>query len=52
MDMDMGHEHTQVSGLGMETNYAFARDFWYIIAGVLVGLTAVRGINYYTARQR
>ncbi|RSM13133.1 hypothetical protein CEP52_002057 [Fusarium oligoseptatum] len=49
--MDMEHMH-QDPGLGMETNYAFARGYWYSIAGVVGALAVVRGINYLDARQR
>lgn len=47
----MDHMH-HASGLGMDTNYAFARDYWYIIAGVVGLLTTVHGINRYDAAQR
>ena len=49
--MDMDHMHHD-SGLGIDVDLAFARDYWYIIAGVIGGLAAIRGINYYDARQR
>ncbi|KAH7162197.1 hypothetical protein B0J13DRAFT_430657 [Dactylonectria estremocensis] len=49
--MDMDHMHHD-SGLGMDTNYAFARGYWYTIAGVLGSLVVVRGINHWDARQR
>lgn len=49
MDMDQMHHDP---GLGMDTNYAFARGYWYIIAGVVGSLTVVRSINQYDARQR
>lgn len=49
--MDMDHDMHD-SGLGMDRNYAFARDFWYIIAGVVGSLTVVRGINCFDAHQR
>ncbi|KAM6540234.1 ferric-chelate reductase Frp1 [Fusarium falciforme] len=49
--MDMDHMHHD-PGLGMETNYAFARGYWYSIAGVVGALAVVRGINYLDARQR
>ncbi len=39
--MDMGANMFQV------TNMALARTYWYIIAGAMGGLLAVRGINYY-----
>jgi hypothetical protein len=50
--MDMGDMHMNDEGLGMDFNYAFARDYWYILAAVVGGLTAIRGIELYTARQR
>ncbi|KAF4983584.1 hypothetical protein FZEAL_1034 [Fusarium zealandicum] len=49
--MDMDHMHHD-PGLGMEVNYAFARGFWYSVAGVVGTLVAVRGINHLDARQR
>jgi hypothetical protein len=49
--MDMDHMHHD-PGLGMETNYAFARGYWYSIAGVVGALAVVRGINHLDARQR
>ncbi|KAF7553817.1 hypothetical protein G7046_g6989 [Stylonectria norvegica] len=52
MDMDGmdGMEHD--SGMGMDVNYAFARDYWYIIAGVVGSLTIIRAVNHYDAQQR
>lgn len=50
MSMDMGHMHG--SGMGFDINYAFARDYWYIVAGVVGMLAAVRAINAYGAAQR
>ncbi|KFG84708.1 putative ferric reductase [Metarhizium anisopliae] len=50
--MDMGDMHMHDAGLGMDYNYAFARDYWYIIAVVVGGLTALRSIEIYTGRQR
>ncbi|KAK7413293.1 ferric-chelate reductase Frp1 [Neonectria punicea] len=49
--MDMDHMHHD-PGLGMDTNYAFARRYWYTIAGVVGSLAVVHGINQYDARQR
>lgn len=49
--MDMDHMHHD-PGLGMEVNYAFARGYWYTIAGVVGSLAAIRGINYLDAQQR
>jgi hypothetical protein len=51
MDMDMG-------GMQMGTNMfqtgnmALARDFWYIIAGVVGLLLMVRAVNIYQAQVR
>ncbi|POR33260.1 Ferric/cupric reductase transmembrane component 7 [Tolypocladium paradoxum] len=47
MDMDM-----HAAGVGSDTNYAFARDYWYIVAGVTGLLVAIRGVNAYGASQR
>ncbi|KAF4989815.1 hypothetical protein FDECE_14584 [Fusarium decemcellulare] len=49
--MDMDHMHHD-PGLGMEVNYAFARGYWYTVAGVVGALAIVRGINHIDARQR
>ncbi|KAI6772811.1 hypothetical protein HG530_003769 [Fusarium avenaceum] len=49
--MDMDHMHHD-PGLGMEVNYAFARGYWYTIAGVVGALATIRGINYIDAQQR
>ncbi|KAH7208802.1 hypothetical protein DER44DRAFT_808895 [Fusarium oxysporum] len=49
--MDMDHMHHD-PGLRMEVNYAFARGYWYTIAGVVGALAAIRGINYLDAQQR
>lgn len=49
--MDMDHMHHD-PGLRMEVNYAFARGYWYTIAGVVGALAAIRGINYLNAQQR
>jgi len=38
--MDMG------IGMFQVTNMELARDFWYLVAGVVGGLTLVRGVNY------
>lgn len=50
--MDMGDMHMNDASLGMDYNYAFARDYWYILAGVVGLLTAVRGVELYTGKQR
>jgi hypothetical protein len=47
----MSHEHHS-TGVGSPTNYAFARDYWYLTAGVIGLATAVRGIGYLDARSR
>lgn len=49
--MDMGHMHHDTS-LRMEVNYAFARGYWYTIAGVVGALLTIRGINHLEAQQR
>ncbi|KAG6025931.1 hypothetical protein E4U41_001402 [Claviceps citrina] len=49
--MDHDHMHKD-SGLGMVYNYAFAQDYWYILAGVVGALTAVRVINLFAGKQR
>ncbi|CEI38562.1 unnamed protein product [Fusarium venenatum] len=49
--MDMDHMHHD-PGLRMEVNYAFARAYWYIIAGVVGALVVIRGINHLEAQQR
>jgi len=46
MDMDMGTNMFQVTNMGL------ARTYWYLIAGALGGLLAVRGVNYYQSRTR
>lgn len=48
--MDMGHMHT--AGVGSATNYAFARDYWYIAAAVVGLLVVIRTVNAFGARQR
>lgn len=45
----MDHDHP---GIGVSTNHAFARGYWYTIAGVVVALGAIRGVNFYDARRR
>lgn len=49
MDMDGMH---QDPALGSDTNYAFARDYWYIVAGVVGSLTAIRAVDYVARKQR
>lgn len=44
--------HMDDPGMGMDTNYAFARDYWYICAGVIGLLTAAQGVKFYAGRQR
>ncbi|KJZ76485.1 hypothetical protein HIM_04214 [Hirsutella minnesotensis 3608] len=48
--MDMSHMHT--AGIGTDLNYAFARDYWYIAAGVVGLFTVVRAVNHYGVIQR
>lgn len=50
MDMDMAHDHG--GGIGSSTNYAFARDYWYIAAFVVGFLAVIRAVNALEARQR
>lgn len=47
----MDHMHMD-SGLGMDYNYAFARAYWYILAGAVGAFTAVRVINFYGEKLR
>ena len=49
MDMESMH---QDPALGMDDNYAFARDYWYIVAGVVAAGTAIHAVERYTSRQR
>ncbi|KAM4057309.1 ferric reductase like transmembrane component domain-containing protein [Hirsutella rhossiliensis] len=51
MDMDMGHMHG-AAGIDSGLNHAFARDYWYIAAGIVGLLVAVRAVNHYGAVQR
>lgn len=46
MSMSMG------SNLFQLPNMALARDFWYIIAGILGGFLVVRAVNFYKSRSR
>lgn len=39
-------------GLRSDISHAFARDYWYISAGVVGLLVAIRGVNSYGASQR
>ncbi|KAG5985005.1 hypothetical protein E4U55_002112 [Claviceps digitariae] len=49
----MDHEQMHMdSGLGMDYNYAFARDYWYILAGAIGAFAAVRVINFCAGKQR
>lgn len=40
------------SGLGMDYNYAFAQDYWYILASAVGVLAAVRVVHLYAGKQR
>ena len=44
--MDMG------PNMYSTTNTALARDFWYIVAGVMGFLAACRAVNFYKAQRR
>ncbi|KYK56365.1 hypothetical protein DCS_03365 [Drechmeria coniospora] len=47
------HSHAgHTSGMGMDTNYAFADDFWYLVAAVVGLLVLIRAVNHVGARQR
>ncbi|ODA76815.1 hypothetical protein RJ55_07331 [Drechmeria coniospora] len=47
------HSHAgHTSGMGMDTNYAFADDFWYLVAAVVGLLVVIRAVNHVGARQR
>ncbi|TQS33498.1 hypothetical protein Golomagni_06155, partial [Golovinomyces magnicellulatus] len=53
MDMDMGSmNHNHGAGIGSDTNYAFARGYWYTIATVVGLATAIHIVNVYGARNR
>lgn len=49
--MDHEHMHND-AGLGMDYNYAFARDYWYILAGAVGAFTAARMVNFCAGKQR
>jgi hypothetical protein len=38
--------------LGVQTNYEFARGYWYITAGAVGFGAIVRGVNYLDTRAR
>ncbi|PHH81505.1 hypothetical protein CDD82_607 [Ophiocordyceps australis] len=48
----MDHEHNHSAGLGADINHAFARDLWYLIAGVVGLFAAVGVVNYLGIRKR
>jgi hypothetical protein len=53
MDSDgSGHEHHQSAGVNSTQNHAYARDYWYLAAGVAGSLLLLRGIGHLQARQR
>ncbi|KAI0444965.1 ferric reductase like transmembrane component-domain-containing protein [Xylaria telfairii] len=43
--MERRHDHGASNPIFSATNEAFARDYWYIVASVIVLLALVRGIN-------
>ncbi|KAI0971220.1 ferric reductase like transmembrane component-domain-containing protein [Xylaria arbuscula] len=43
--MERRHDHGSTNPLFTPTNEAFARGFWYIVAGVVALLAGIRGIN-------
>ncbi|TQV92485.1 hypothetical protein V2A60_007171 [Cordyceps javanica] len=52
MDMGMGGMHMDHPGMGSDINHAFSRDYWYIAAGVVALLAAIRAVNAYAAHTR
>ncbi|KAG5918887.1 hypothetical protein E4U42_006709 [Claviceps africana] len=49
----MDHQHMHMdAGLGMDDNYAFARDYWYMLAAAVGAFSAVRLINFCAGKQR
>ncbi|ATY65000.1 FAD-binding 8 [Cordyceps militaris] len=51
MDM-MGGMNMDHPGMGTDINHAFSRDYWYITAGVVGLLAAIRAVNAYSAHVR
>ncbi|KAK3940227.1 arginine--tRNA ligase [Diplogelasinospora grovesii] len=51
MDMSMGGMDMGTN-LFQSTNMAFARDYWYIIVGVLGLMAASRAVNFYKSEKR
>ncbi|KAJ6786658.1 hypothetical protein PWT90_03598 [Aphanocladium album] len=52
MDMSMGGMSMDHPGMGSDINYAFSRDYWYLIAGVVGLLAVIRAVNAYGAHIR
>ena len=50
--MDMGGMSMGGADMFQSDNMALARDFWYIIVGILGALLVFRGIGVYKARVR
>lgn len=54
--MDMGggggHADHQPSGINSGLNHSFARDYWYLAAGVAGLLLVLRGLSIFQARTR
>ncbi|KAJ3568581.1 hypothetical protein NPX13_g6374 [Xylaria arbuscula] len=44
--MERRHDHGSTNPLFTPTNEAFARGYWYIVAGVVILLAATRGVNH------
>ena len=40
------------TGTFQMVNMALARDFWYIVAGVMGLLAGIRAVNYYKSTRR
>lgn len=50
----MGMDMAGMNQPGMDSgiNWAFSRDYWYIVAGVVGLLATIRAINMYGAHTR
>ena len=50
MDMDM--DHGMGTSMFQTTNMAFARMYWYLVAGAVGGFLVAQIINYYQTQSR
>lgn len=50
--MSMGGMMDHAPGLNVPLDMAFARDYWYLVAGVVGALAVIRGINHLDALRR